>query len=231
VIVFGVVIPLTPNAAPETVIIEIVKSAVPAFVNVTAEVLDVPVVTFPKLTLAGLMLSCGFATKVVAVIGTVAVDVAPAALLKLSVSVPVTVPPELLLNHTVAVATCPAASVNGKVTPVMENCETDGVTCVSVMLDCPVFVTDSVSDVFCPTVTPLNVKLNGASCAEIAGGVVTGPTALTTPEHPLRIASGASKSSSAPNRIISRKLAFCCLLIEFKRPKCIYVPSPDLCRV
>jgi hypothetical protein len=104
VIVFGVVIPLTPNAAPETVTIEMVKLAVPAFVNVTAEVLDVPVVTFPKLTLAGLMLNCGFATKVVAVSGTVAVAVFPAASLKFSVNVPVTVPPAVSLNHTVAFA-------------------------------------------------------------------------------------------------------------------------------
>ena len=147
--VFGVVIPVTPNAAPETVITEIVRSAPPAFVSVTADVPVVPVVTFPKLTLVGLILNCGFAvTTTVPDNGTVAEDVTPPLALKFRVRVPVTVPLLVPLNQTLAVAVFPAASDIGKVTPEMENCAADAVACASVMLDCPVFVTDSVCDIF-----------------------------------------------------------------------------------
>ena len=57
VIVFGVVTPDTPKVAPETVMTETVRSALPVLLKVTAEVLLAPVVTFPKFTLGGFKLS------------------------------------------------------------------------------------------------------------------------------------------------------------------------------
>ena len=125
--VFGVAIPDTPKAAPETVITEIVRSALPAFVKVTAEFLVAPVVTVPKFTLAGLMLNCGFGPTAIPVRGTAAVDVAPVESLNVSVSVPVIVPLALLVNDTLTLDVWPAASVNGRVTPEMENCVPDEV--------------------------------------------------------------------------------------------------------
>jgi hypothetical protein len=128
VIVFGVVIPDTPNDVPLTVITEIVRSAPPLFVKVIGEVPVVEVVTFPKFTLAGEMLSCGCAASAVPVRGTDAVDVAPSELLKFSESEPEAFPLDVPVNHTVIVEVCPAAIVNGSVTPENENCVIEGVT-------------------------------------------------------------------------------------------------------
>jgi len=51
----GKVSPLMPKPAPVTLPCEIFKLAVPEFVKVTVWALAVPTITFPKLTLLGVM--------------------------------------------------------------------------------------------------------------------------------------------------------------------------------
>lgn len=55
----GSVRPLMLKPAPETVAAEMVSTAFPEFVSVTFCVALLPTFTFPKLTLVGLMVSCG----------------------------------------------------------------------------------------------------------------------------------------------------------------------------
>jgi hypothetical protein len=56
---FGVVMPLNPNPAPETVTLEIVKSAFPEFESVRLEEPAVVICTFPKFTALVLSEICG----------------------------------------------------------------------------------------------------------------------------------------------------------------------------
>ena len=55
----GRVRPLVLKPAPETVAAEIVSTALPELVSVIFCVALLPTFTFPKLTLVGLMVSCG----------------------------------------------------------------------------------------------------------------------------------------------------------------------------
>ena len=59
-IVVGVVIPLIVNAAPVTVIMDTVRSAVPLFVSVRFDVAFKPSDRVPKLILVGLTANCGW---------------------------------------------------------------------------------------------------------------------------------------------------------------------------
>jgi hypothetical protein len=58
------VIPLTLNPVPLAVICEIVRAVPPEFVSFSARVDVLPVVTFPKLRLVGLAVSCPDAAPV-----------------------------------------------------------------------------------------------------------------------------------------------------------------------
>ena len=115
---FGVAIPVTLKGAPRTVIMEIVRSAVPVFDNVMFEVVLLPTVALPASRFVGLTVNLGCGVAAVAATGIAAVT---DALSPWKVSVPVVLPVAEPVNHTRKFAVCAGASVKGKVKPEIVN--------------------------------------------------------------------------------------------------------------
>ena len=100
--------PDTLNGAPFTVIVEIVKFAVPAFDKVTVEFVLLPTMALPTPNAKGLTTSCGWGVAVLAET-------------LISVSVAAVLPGAEPLNHTTKFAVWPEASVSGYVSPEIVN--------------------------------------------------------------------------------------------------------------
>ena len=112
--VLGVVMPLIPKSAPESVRTEIVKSAVPALEMVRLEVPVEPTETLPKLTALELRLSCGCGFAPVAERFTTTGELPPS---PCNVNVPVTLPATVGSTETEKVPTCAVASAIGRLIP------------------------------------------------------------------------------------------------------------------
>lgn len=112
--VAGVVIPLIPKSAPESVRTETVKSAVPVFEMVRLDVPVEPTVTLPKLTAVELKFICGCAAAAVAERLIVAGELPPS---PCKVIVPVTVPVVVGFTEIETGPVCPTASAIGRVVP------------------------------------------------------------------------------------------------------------------
>lgn len=136
--VFGVVMPLIPKSAPESVRTEIVKSAVPAFEIVRVEVPVEPTETLPKPTEVELKLICGCGVAPVAERLTTTGELPPS---PCTVRVPVTLPVAVGSTETEKVPVCPVARAMGTVIPERLNCELDKVACVMLTAIVPLFVT------------------------------------------------------------------------------------------
>jgi hypothetical protein len=109
-IVAGAEIPLKLNAAPEALIAEIVKAALPGLDSVMVCDALPPTRTFPKGTLAGLIVSCGWAAVAVPVSAIASGEFG--ALLEIEM-LPETLPAAAGANFAVKEAFCPALIVNG----------------------------------------------------------------------------------------------------------------------
>jgi hypothetical protein len=112
--VLGVVMPLIPKSAPESVRREIVKSAVPAFEMVRLELPVEPTETLPKLTAVVLKLSCGAGATPVAERFTTTGELPPS---PCTVNVPVIAPALVGLTETEKFPPCPVARPIGVVIP------------------------------------------------------------------------------------------------------------------
>jgi len=113
-IVLGVVMPLIPKSAPESVRREIVKSAVPAFEMVRLELPVDPTETLPKFTALALKLNCGCGVTPVAERFTTTGELPPS---PCTVNVPVIAPALVGLTETEKLPPCPVASTIGGVIP------------------------------------------------------------------------------------------------------------------
>ena len=184
-IVAGVVIPLIPKSAPESVSTETVKLAVPAFDMVRVEVPVEPTETVPKLTAVELKLNCGCAAAAVAERLTVAGELPPS---PCKVIVPVTVPALVGSTEIETVPACPTASAIGRVVPDRLNCELEKVACVRLTATVPLLVTERLCLVAFPTGTFPKVILVKLTRKEASGDVDL--EAFTTPAHPLSRATG-----------------------------------------
>ena len=96
-IVFGVVIPETPNGPPLTLIREIVRLEPPTLLTVAVPLPVLPTVTVPKFRLAGFRLTCCGADVAVPESATCA-EATPTSVA--TVSIPVTLPEELGAKET-----------------------------------------------------------------------------------------------------------------------------------
>ncbi len=112
--VAGVVIPLIPKSAPESVRREIVKFAVPAFEMVRFELPVEPTETLPKFTALVLKLSCGAGVAPVAERFTTTGELPPS---PCTVNVPVIAPALVGLTETEKLPPCPVARPIGMVIP------------------------------------------------------------------------------------------------------------------
>jgi hypothetical protein len=118
--VLGVVMPLIPKSAPESVRREIVKSAVPAFEMVRLELPVEPIETLPKFTALVLKLTCGCGVTAAAERFTTTGELPPS---PCTVKVPVILPALVGLTETEKFPPCPAASAIGGVIPERLNWE------------------------------------------------------------------------------------------------------------
>lgn len=118
--VLGVVMPLIPKSAPESVRSEIVKSAVPAFEMVRIELPVEPTETLPKFTALALKLTCGCGVTPVAERFTTTGELPPS---PCTVNVPVIAPALVGLTETEKLPPCPVASAIGGVIPERLNWE------------------------------------------------------------------------------------------------------------
>jgi hypothetical protein len=118
--VLGVVIPLIPKSAPESVRRETVKSAVPPFEMVRLELPVEPMETLPKFTALVLKLNCACGVTAVAERFTTTGELPPS---PCTVKVPVIVPVLVGLTETEKLPPCPAASAIGGVIPERLNWE------------------------------------------------------------------------------------------------------------
>ncbi len=112
--VLGVVMPLIPKSAPESVRRETVKSAVPVFEMVRLELPVEPTETLPKLTAVVLKLNCGSGVTPVADRFTTTGELPPSPCI---VNVPVIAPALVGLTETEKLPPCPVARPIGMVIP------------------------------------------------------------------------------------------------------------------
>ena len=110
--------PLRPKPVPDGVAAVMVRAAFPVLLKVTLCEPVLPTATLPKLTLAGLMVNCGWACAPTPLRGIVSGD--PGALLVSKIE-PLSGPEPVGANLAVKVVLLPAAMVAGTVRPVMEN--------------------------------------------------------------------------------------------------------------
>jgi len=148
--VVGVVMPLIPKSAPESVRREIVKFAVPAFEMVRLELPVEPTETLPKFTAVVLKLNCGAAVTPVAERFTTTGELPPS---PCTVNVPVIAPVLVGLTETEKLPPCPVASAIGGVIPERLNWEFEKVACVMLTAVLPVLETARLSEVGLPTGT------------------------------------------------------------------------------
>lgn len=126
-IVFGVVIPETPNSDPVKVITETTKSDAPLFPTVRVSGSVVPIETVPKSRAAGDEVRCDCALVVTVPLRLSTNGVVPES--PCTVKVPVTLPAAVPFNQTENVVLCPAAIGIGSVRPEIPHCELEGVAC------------------------------------------------------------------------------------------------------
>ena len=149
--VFGVVIPLIPNALPVRVIIDTVKSAEPRLFKTRFAVPFSPFDTVPKSIEVGATDNCGWVvvTAVARRLATTGGLPASAA----TVRVPVTFPGAAGSTATPNVPDCPTPSAMGKLAPARLNCVLEKVACVILIATVPAFETETVCAVGLPTDT------------------------------------------------------------------------------
>jgi hypothetical protein len=181
--VFGVVIPETPNGAPFTLIIEMFRSEPPVFVRVKLAESLVPIVTEPKPTLAGFTLSCACAGVAFAASAT-GPEKAPASVFKDKVAL--TGPVEVPLKETIRFAVEPEGREKGNVSPENVNCLPLKSASAIFRVVVPVFLIDTVCDTFLPTTTLPKFKFDGVNWMDAWAGF----TPFNFPAHPLNSASG-----------------------------------------
>ena len=129
--------PLTLNAAPLAVAVEIVRLVPPELVRVAFNDCEVPVWTFPKLMLAGFEANWPSATPV----PESGMESMALLALELMVSAPLVAPAAEGVNSTLKAAVCPAPSVIGAARPVTLNPAPLIVAPDSVTVSPPVLVT------------------------------------------------------------------------------------------
>jgi hypothetical protein len=157
--VSGTVTPLKPKPVPTGVIWLIVSGDPPELVRVSDSEVLLPVVTLPKLRLAGAAVSWPGVTPVPES-GTFKGElVALEAMAKL----PVMLPAAVGENFTLKLTLCPALSVAGRVRPLALNPEPVAVAAEIVTLDPPELVTVSVRDALLPVFTLEKLRLVGAA--------------------------------------------------------------------
>jgi len=168
--VSGRLIPLTLNPVPPGVIWEMVRAEPPEFVRVSARVALLPVLTLPKLRLAGLALSWPGVTPVPDN-GTFKTELAA---LDVIARLPLTPPLEVGENLTLKLALWPAFNIRGKLSPFAVNPEAVAPTAEMVTLAPPELVRVSASVWELPTRTLPKPRL--------AGLVVSWPEVTPTPD-------------------------------------------------
>jgi hypothetical protein len=176
---------------------ETVRSADPGLLSVRFWVPFDPTVTFPKLTEAGLMLSCGVAAITVPLSAT-GDEITPSALV--SVMLPVAAPTLFPFSQTRKLALCPALRLMGVVRFEVVNSLLEMAAWEIVTLAFPVFVIVALCETFPPIVTFPKLKLEGATVNE--DGAVPPPPplvefAFTTPEQPLSALSETAALTSS----------------------------------
>lgn len=112
--VVGVVMPLIPKSAPESVRREIAKSAVPAFEMVRLELPVEPTETLPKFTIVVLKLNCACEVTPVAERFTTTGELLPS---PCTVNVPLIAPALVGLTEMEKLPPCPVARAIGMVIP------------------------------------------------------------------------------------------------------------------
>ena len=148
--VVGVVMPLIPKSAPESVRRETVKFAVPKFEMVRLELPVEPTVTLPKFTALVLKLNCGAGVTPVAERFTTTGELPPS---PCTVSVPLIAPVLAGLTEIEKLPPCPVARPIGMVIPERVNWEFEKVACVMLSAILPVLETERLCDVGLPTGT------------------------------------------------------------------------------
>lgn len=157
-IVTGAVNPVVLNPLPVTENCEIVRLAFPGFEITTGCEFVLPVVTVPKLTLAGFAAICACVPvplKATLNVGSAPLLVAATAMLPLALFVFVGV------NCAVNVVLCPALRLTGSVIPVTLNPVPLALTPVTLSLAVPEFVTVTTCFAVVPTATPPNETVAG----------------------------------------------------------------------
>lgn len=156
--VIGTLAPLMLNPVPEGDALVTVNAPVPALVSVTVCVPLLPTETFPKATLAGLIVSCGC----VAVPDPLkAIESGELGALLTIEMLPVALPAEVGENLAVNDVLCPAFSVNGAVRPVMLNPVPDALPAEIATLEVPEFVRITLTDALAPTTKLPKLMLAG----------------------------------------------------------------------
>ena len=155
-----------------------------------------PTLTLPKLTLAGLIVSCGCVP--VALKPTVSGE--PGALLAIEI-LPVAVPDEAGENFAVRETICPALMVVGTDKPLMLKPVPEATACEIVTLAVPEFVSVIGTEPLLPTRTL--PKLRALGLAERTPGPPVDVFALTSPVQPdrLRIPGTAARASKRRNAL------------------------------
>src|SRR5215472_490801 len=149
--VTGVPPPVTVKPAPVTLTCDIVTFALPVFVIVTSCAGEaVPVATFPKLRLLGLMLTVRLAAIPEP---SRATEVGEVGALLTMETLPDAVPTLVGRKARVIVVCCPGLTFKGSVKPLALNVDPITVTCVIVNVAVPVLEIIKACDKFVPTTT------------------------------------------------------------------------------
>ena len=132
-----------------------------------------PTVTFPKLRLAGLTLSCGVGAATPVPLIVTNVGLLPALLTK--ETCPEAAPVAVGANCVVYVELCPGFNVSGTLTPLKVNPVPDGVICEIVTLTFPVLLTPTDWEPLLPTVTFPKATEEGSAVSCATGTAVPVP--------------------------------------------------------
>ena len=159
----GVVMPLKLNPAPAIATFETDMLDPPVLVIVSCSDPLLPTLMVPKLRLVGLAASAPGVTPV-ADTGMVRVEFVA---LELTVTLPLTAPAAVGTNETLNVAVWPPLSVNGAEIPLTLKPAPVIPTCDTVMLEAPVLVMVSGSELWLPIVTLPKLRLVGFALSAV----------------------------------------------------------------
>ena len=175
----GSVNPLMLKPAPEALAAEMVKVALPVLVSVIVWPELLPMLTFPKFTLAGLIVNCGCAAVPVPLSAMVRGD--PGALLVIEM-LPLALPATVGANLAVKDVFWPALTVTGTVRPVMLKPAPEALAAEIVTLADPEFVKVTGTDPLLPTSRLPKLMLDGfaerAPCVPVPVKATVGSDAL-----------------------------------------------------